>query len=61
MFHVVGRENLYGSQWLWETAGNKVAPKFLQAMQVFRGAHSTATIARETWGEGRRPALVDGA
>lgn len=49
MFHVVGREDLYGSQWLWGTAENKGAPKFLWAMQVFRGVHSTAMIAGETW------------
>jgi hypothetical protein len=48
-------------EWLWETAGYKATPKSLPAVQVFRGAHSTVMIARETWGEGRRPALVDGA
>jgi hypothetical protein len=35
-------------EWLWGTAGYKATPKSLPAMQVFRGAHSTLMIARET-------------
>ena len=61
MFHVAGREILPGPRWPLGTAAYKAEPKSLTARQEVRGAHSTAWIARETGGEGRRPASVNGA
>jgi len=59
MFHILGREALYGSSWPLETTLYKDIPKSMLAIQGFRGVHSTVCMAWETKTEERDPASVN--
>lgn len=60
MFHVVGREILYGSMGPVGAALYKGIPKLMLAIQEVRGVHSTVCMAWETKTEGRDPTFVNG-